>query len=267
MATAEDHKNTGNGFFKQKNWAEAIKWYTQSIEVDPTYHVSYSNRSQAYFQLGDYENAKRDGSLCVKHKPDFVKGYHRLGNAQFALRDYEGSLSTCKIAEKRGFRENRDIKALYEKVQPLAAQAKAAQLRSLTGAARFKAEGNELFKASRYEDAIEKYTKAIEGVGAEPKTPEDKSIAIDSYNNRAVCWMQQQNYRQVIMDTTAVLDLDSGNLKALFRRAMAFEGLEKYRSALEDIRACCVKKPDWAAANKAQHRIGNAVRMLKKMNK
>lgn len=262
--SAEDHKNTGNGFFKQKNWPEAIKWYTKSLEVDPTYHVSYSNRSQAYYQLGDFENAKKDGSLCVKHKPEFVKGYHRLGNAQFALRDYEGSLSTCKLAEKRGFRENRDIKALYERVQPLAEQAKQAALRSLTGAARFKAEGNELFKASRYEEAIEKYTKALE---TPPKTPEEISVAIDSYNNRAVCWMQQQNYRQVIADTTAVLDLDSGNLKALFRRAMAFEGLEKYRSALEDIRACCVRKPDWAAANKAQHRIGNAVRMLKKMDK
>lgn len=264
--SAEDHKNTGNSFFKKKNWNEAIKWYTKSLEVDSTYHVSYSNRSQAYFQLGDYESAKNDGAACVKVNPEFVKGYHRLGNAQFALRDYGFSLATCKLAEKRGFRANRDIKALYEKVAPLAEQAKQQALRKLQGPARFKAEGNELFKASRYEDAIEKYTKAIEAIGPEPKGAEDKAIVIDSYNNRAVCWMQQQNYRQVIMDTTAVLDIDPENLKALFRRAMAFEGLEKYRSALEDIRACCVKKPDWVAANKAQHRIGNAVRMLKQMS-
>lgn len=264
--SAEDLKNAGNAFFKKKQWKEAIAKYTESVAVDPSYHVSYSNRSQAYFQLGDYEKAAADGRACIKANPEFVKGYHRLGNAQMALRDYAGALSTCKLAEKRGFRENRDIKALYDKVAPMAKAAKAQEIKSLRGAALYKAQGNELFKASRYEDAIEKYTKAIDTVGTTPKTDEDKAIAIDTYNNRAVCWMQQQNYRQVIADCSAVLDLDEGNLKALFRRAMAFEGLEKYRSALEDIRACCIKKPDWAAANKAQHRIGNAVRMLKQMS-
>lgn len=263
--SAEALKNEGNNFFKQKNWSEAIKCYTKSVEADPTYHVSFSNRSQAYYMLGDYEKAKQDGAACVRVAPDFVKGYHRLGNAQLALRDYAGSLATCKLAEKRGFRENRDIKALYEKVAPLAEKAKQAAINKLTGAARWKAEGNELFKQSRYEDAIEKYTKAVEITGEDPKNETDRQIAIDAFNNRAVCWMQQQNYRQVISDCSTVLNIDEDNLKARFRRAMAFEGLEKYRSALEDIRACCVKKPDWAAANKAQHRIGNAVRMLKQM--
>lgn len=265
MDTAETLKNKGNGFFKAKNWGEAIGWYTKSVELDSNYHVSYSNRSQAYFQLGDYENAKKDGQSCVRVKPDFVKGYHRLGNAQFALRDYQGALQTCKLAEKRGFRGNRDITNLYDKVGPLAEKAKAAAMAKLTGPARWKAEGNALFKSARYEDAIVQYTKAVQGVGDEPKNDEEKAILVDCHNNRAVCYMQQQNYRQVIQDCTSALDVEPGNLKALFRRSMAFEGLEKYRSALSDIRECCVKKPDWAAANKAQHRIGKAVRMLKQM--
>jgi stress-induced-phosphoprotein 1 len=264
--SAEDLKNQGNDFFTKKKWAEAIKYYSQSVEVDPTFHVSFSNRSQAYYMLGDFQSAKADGLSCVKVSPDFVKGYHRLGSAQLALRDYEGALATCKVAEKRGFRENKDIKALYEKVAPLAEKAKLAAINQLKGAALWKAEGNELFKLSKYEEAIEKYTQAVTATTDTPKNETDKAIAVDCYNNRAVCWMQQQNYRQVIADCSAVLAIEDGNLKALFRRAMAFEGLEKYRSALEDIRACCVKKPDWAAANTAQHRIGNAVRMLKQMD-
>jgi len=263
MSSAEDFKNQGNGFFKKKNWAEAIKCYTKSVEVDPNYHVAYSNRSQAHYQLRDFESAKKDGANCVRANPEFVKGYHRLGNAQLALRDYAGALNTCKLAEKRGFRENRDIKALYDKTAPLAQKAKEAAMRSLSGPAKYKAEGNELFKKARYEIAIEKYTRAIELIGIPPKTDENRSISIDCHNNRAVCWMQQQNYRQVIADCSQVLEFDVSNLKALFRRAMAFEGLEKYRSALEDIRTCCQKKPDWQAANSAQHRIGRAVRMLK----
>lgn len=77
--------------------------------------------------------------------------------------------------------------------------------------------------------------------------------------------MQQQNYRQVIMDTTRSIALDgsSANIKAYFRRATAFEGVEKYRSALADIRVCTAAKPSWDAANKAQYRLDQAVRTLK----
>ena len=63
------------------------------------------------------------------------------------------------------------------------------------------------------------------------------------------------------------------NVKALLRRGLAFESLERYRSALEDIRAVLAINPTIDMANRAQvmvvklsygqHRIGNAVRILK----
>lgn len=53
------------------------------------------------------------------------------------------------------------------------------------------------------------------------------------------------------------------NQKALLRRALAFEGLERYRSALADIRAVLAIDPTVKVANDAQHRIGRAVRALK----
>ena len=63
------------------------------------------------------------------------------------------------------------------------------------------------------------------------------------------------------------------NVKALLRRGLAFESLERYRSALEDIPAVLAINPNIDMANRAQvsfnelckrqHRIGNAVRILK----
>lgn len=53
------------------------------------------------------------------------------------------------------------------------------------------------------------------------------------------------------------------NVKALIRRALAFEGLERYRSALADVRAVLAIDPSIQVANQAQHRIGRAVRTLK----
>jgi len=259
-------KNEGNAFFKQRNWAAAIKKYTEGVAVDASYHVLYSNRSQAYYNSKMYKEAAADGRACISTSPKtFVKGYHRLANAQFALRDYKGALQTCKTAESKGFRGNKDILTMYEKCAPLAKQQEQAEIARLTGNAKFKALGNQFFKQGRYEDAIRNYTKVCDNL-ADSATGEDSKTLVSCLNNRALCWMQQQNYRQVIMDTTRSIGIDdsANNIKAYFRRATAFEGVEKYRSALADIRICTQAKPGWDAANKAQYRLDQAVRTLKK---
>merc|ERR1719198_808612 len=153
--------------------------------IDNTYHILYSNRSQAYFNSQKYEEAAQDGKWCIRTSPkDFVKGYHRLANAQFALKDYKGALATCKKAEQNGFRGNRDINSMYAKCQPLAKQQEAAELAKLTGIARLKAEGNGFFKNSRYQDAIEKYSQVCDKLTDECSA-EDKAILISCLNNRA----------------------------------------------------------------------------------
>jgi len=194
-----------------------------------------------------------------------VKGYHRLANAQFQLKDYKGALDTCKKAESKGFRGNRDINNMYAKCNPLAKKQEEAMIAALKGNARHKAEGNSFFKGGRYEMAIEKYSKVINNLSNECEG-EDKKILLSCLNNRALCYMQQQNYRQVIMDTTQSIEIDNSknNVKAYFRRATALEGIEKYRSALADIRFCTQAQPTWDAANKAQYRLDQAVRTLKK---
>merc|ERR1719399_735821 len=259
-------KNEGNAFFKKKDWANAIKKYTEGVSVDPTYHVLYSNRSQAYYNSGDYTAAAADGIKCIKTSPKtFVKGYHRLANAQFKLKDFKGALATCKKAEKAGFRGNRDINRMYSKVAPLARKQEEEELAKLTGHAKSKAYGNKYFKEGQYEKAIGYYTEVVDGL-TDRCTGEDRAILISSLNNRALCWMQQQNYHQVIADTSRSIGLDdsAANVKAYFRRATAFEGVEKYRSALSDIRVCTGAQPGWEAANNAQYRLDQAVRTLKK---
>ena len=72
------------------------------------------------------------------------------------------------------------------------------------------------------------------------------------------------NYSAVIEDCSMVIQEQPDNQKALLRRALAYEGLERYRLALQDIRHLLSVNPNVDAANKAQHRIGAAVRHLKK---
>ena len=43
---AEEHRQTGNAFFKEGKWVDAIKEYTEGLRRDPQNHLIYSNRAQ-----------------------------------------------------------------------------------------------------------------------------------------------------------------------------------------------------------------------------
>lgn len=60
------------------------------------------------------------------------------------------------------------------------------------------------------------------------------------YSNRAACYNALGEYDKVIEDTTAAINLDSEYVKALNRRANAYEHLEKYSEALLDFTASCI---------------------------
>lgn len=55
--------------------------FTAAIELEPTNHVLYSNRSGAYASLKQYDKALEDANKTVEIKPDWAKGWSRKGTA------------------------------------------------------------------------------------------------------------------------------------------------------------------------------------------
>ncbi|CAG5125600.1 unnamed protein product [Candidula unifasciata] len=98
-----------------------------------------------------------------------------------------------------------------------------------------KNKGNKFFKEGKYEDAIICYTEAIKTC-----PPDIKTDMSTFYQNRAAAYENQKNYKNVIEDCTAALQLNPRYSKALARRSKAYEVLEKYREALEDITKACL---------------------------
>jgi len=86
-------KMKGNGFFKQKNWDEAIKCYTEAISLDDTDASFYSNRSACYAGKEDYKEALEDAEKVIKLRPKWSKGYSRKGLALFKLNKMEDALA------------------------------------------------------------------------------------------------------------------------------------------------------------------------------
>jgi len=78
-------KKVGNGFYKNKEYEKAIEEYTKAIKLYDKDHSYYSNRSACYAEIGKFDEALADGKKCVELKPDWAKGYGRVGLALFKL--------------------------------------------------------------------------------------------------------------------------------------------------------------------------------------
>lgn len=96
-------------------------------------------------------------------------------------------------------------------------------------AAKLKAAGNKAYGSKDYNRAIDLYSQAILC----------KSDPV-FYSNRAACWNAMSNWPRVIEDTTAALNLDPEYVKALNRRANAYEQDARFSDALLDYTASCI---------------------------
>lgn len=97
--SAEEYKAKGNDAFRQKNFQEAIDYFTKAIEASETpNHVLYSNRSACYASLHKYDDALNDANECVKINPTWAKGYNRVGAAEFGLGKYEEAINAYNKA-------------------------------------------------------------------------------------------------------------------------------------------------------------------------
>ena len=69
----------------RKDYVGALSCYTDAIKVDPSNRVLYSNRSNAYTRLGNFEAALKDADDCIRQDRDWHKGFGRRGAALAGL--------------------------------------------------------------------------------------------------------------------------------------------------------------------------------------
>ena len=74
--------------------------YTEALSHDPTHHAVLSNRSLAYYKLGQYENALLDAEKAVSASPSWAKGYLRTCAALNMLQKHTDAQAVAEM----GFR-------------------------------------------------------------------------------------------------------------------------------------------------------------------
>lgn len=117
------------------------------------------------------------------------------------------------------------------------------------GAGKKKEEGNALFKSGKYAKASKRYEKAVKYVEydsafSEEEKKQAKALKVACNLNNAACKLKLKDYKEAERLCTKVLDLESRNVKALYRRAQAYIELADLDLAEFDIKKALEIDPD-----------------------
>ncbi|XVF21316.1 hypothetical protein REPUB_Repub12eG0080600 [Reevesia pubescens] len=119
----------------------------------------------------------------------------------------------------------------------------------IEAAGKKKEEGNVLFKAGKYVRASKRYEKAVKYIEydssfSEEEKKQAKALKVACNLNNAACKLKLNEYKQAEKLCTKVLELESSNVKALYRRAQAYIHLADLDLAEFDIKKALELDPD-----------------------
>ncbi|KAG2585165.1 70 kDa peptidyl-prolyl isomerase [Panicum virgatum] len=119
----------------------------------------------------------------------------------------------------------------------------------IEAAGKKKEEGNALFKLGKFARASKRYEKAAKYIEydssfSEEEKKQSKQLKISCNLNNAACKLKLKDYKQAEKLCTKVLELDSQNVKALYRRVQAYIQLADLELAEADIKKALEIDPD-----------------------
>ncbi|PKA54873.1 70 kDa peptidyl-prolyl isomerase [Apostasia shenzhenica] len=119
----------------------------------------------------------------------------------------------------------------------------------IEAAAKEKEEGNTLFKLGKYARASKRYEKGAKLIEydssfSEEEKKQSKMLKVTCNLNNAACKLKLKDYKEAEKLCTKVLETESSNVKALYRRAQAYIHLTDLDLAELDIKKALEIDPD-----------------------
>ncbi|GKV10392.1 hypothetical protein SLEP1_g21763 [Rubroshorea leprosula] len=133
----------------------------------------------------------------------------------------------------------------------------------IEAAGKKKEEGNILFKSGKYQRAAKKYDKAADYVSEDASfgdTEEKlvKALRVSCWLNGAACSIKLKDFQEAIKLCSKVLDIESYNVKALYRRAQSYMEISDLVLAELDIKKALEADPQ----NREVKQIQNTLKQL-----
>lgn len=114
LELCSEEKEKGNAAFKEQNYPEAVKHYSEALKrgppsVNQEAYKLFSNRAACYTKLGAWNEGLKDAEKCIELAPEFPKGYSRKGHLQFFMKEYSKAMTTYEEGLKQD-PENMELK-------------------------------------------------------------------------------------------------------------------------------------------------------------
>jgi stress-induced-phosphoprotein 1 len=246
------YSNRSASYAGLKEWVQAAEDGEACIRVDKKFIKGYFRAATAYEELQNYKKATETLTMGLAVEPrnkDLLSMKAKVEEkirAQKSQALQEQAQALQKSGDIAGaFRAleqaravdagNAQLQSQFEKVKAAFEKAEKSRKMGLSPLEALKEKGDEKYKGGMFEEAIALYTKCIDQGRANGDVSPGGTV-IKALSNRSACYKQLSNFDGTIEDTTTVIDVEPDNVKALVRRAQAFEAVERYKLALQDVK-------------------------------
>jgi len=170
------YNGLGIHYLQQGMYAKAEQHFSRSIELGNI--ISYNNRGNAFFEMGEYQAALKDYNHVIALKPRWERPYNNRGTVFYEMGEYEAALKDYNhaIALKAAWGEpylNRGILYLAQK---------------------------------KYESAVEDFTQALDKLADQSRV----------YNAQGLAYEKLDNWTKAQEDYGKAISSDPSNAEAFF---------------------------------------------------
>ena len=57
-------------YYKREKYAEAARWFENTVKIDPSRAIAYMNLGDSYFHVGDHDKAKKAYQTFLELSPN-----------------------------------------------------------------------------------------------------------------------------------------------------------------------------------------------------
>ncbi len=261
--SAKQHYKTGEDFFENGKYDDAIDQYTRAIEIEPDYTKAYTQRALVYSLQKKYKEAADDYERALVFVTKDQELYYNAANMHFKIG--EDSLALDRISKaldlKKGYLDAINLKVLVlmdlKKYDEALKESKTALkykessenyyyfglINDLTGAFEEaeKAFAKAISKNKKYTEAYVKLADLQRRLKKYPESLQNCQKALnlnpkfaETYLVRSQSYSDQLKFSDAINDMSTLILMDPNNPDYFFRRGVMYQNFAQHAAALSD---------------------------------
>ncbi len=236
------YNNRGIVYANKGEYDLAITDFSKSIELNPSDFFAYNNRGNAYNDIGKFDEAIKDFNTAINLKPDYSNAYNNRGNVYMKKHYLEKAIEDFNTAIRlepdfAGAYNSRGT-AYHEKgdIQKAIGDFNEAIKLETNYISPYINRGRAHGKKGMIPEAIADFSKAIE---LEPNYA-------DAYYDRGVAYGKRREFDHAIADYTKAIELNPGYVNAYCNRGSAYLLKGEFDHAIADYTKAIELNPESA---------------------